>query len=226
MQSRRYTSGQDRAIHGKTSPFFSSALGRVCKWKASGTPAHPAIFTKAKDTISIYSRIYTHIQLTHCIGSIVKGEGNGRKASRVLLNLGWRVISLGSPPSSPLWPANGTLNGPTPRGIALRAGRAFYHVPLRFVCTVDRIFKRGPTNFIDVNLATFSYRETFNVPFFFWNIEKGEKRRKFSFLFKYENNSWRSRKNWKIGARRWSSALILFMEGCEICLYGENRCCE
>lgn len=167
--------------------------------KGLGYPAHPAIFTKAKDTISIYSRIYTHIQLTHCIGSIVKGEGNGRKPSRVLLNLGWRVISLGSPPSSPLWPANATLNGPTPRGIALRAGRAFYHVPLRFVCTVDRIFKRGPTNFIDVNLATFSWRLSTVKPLtchFSFEISKrerererrrvracGEKRKKFLLFF-------------------------------------------
>lgn len=60
MQSRRYTSEQDRAIHGKASPFFSSALGRVCKWKASvpGSPRY--IYQSQGYTISIYSvYIYT-----------------------------------------------------------------------------------------------------------------------------------------------------------------------
>ena len=107
-------------------------------------------------------------------------------------------------------------------------------------------FKRGPTNFIGVNLATFSRTlygmEPLTLHFSFEISKERERvcvclrereRRGRSFLFsaKYENNSWRSRmgrqaaevKNWKIGV---SSSVIskmkfgvnFFYGRCEICL--------
>lgn len=108
-------------------------------------------------------------------------------------------------------------------------------------------FKRGPTNFIGVNLATFSRTlygmEPLTLHFSFEISKERERvcvclrereRRGRSFLFsaKYENNSWRSRmgrqaaevKNWKIGV---SSSVIskmkfgvnFFYGRCEICLF-------
>lgn len=107
-------------------------------------------------------------------------------------------------------------------------------------------FKRGPTNFIGVNLATFSRTlygmEPLTLHFSFEISKERERecvclrereRRGRSFLFsaKYENNSWRSRmgrqaaevKNWKIGVS--SSViskmkLIFFMEDVK------SVCCE
>lgn len=112
-------------------------------------------------------------------------------------------------------------------------------------------FKRGPTNFIGVNLATFSRTlygmEPLTLHFSFEISKERERvcvclrereRRGRSFLFsaKYENNSWRSRmgrqaaevKNWKIGV---SSSVIskmkfgvnFFYGKCEIYLFDDLR---